>query len=131
VQLTQFLPGQCLIVACLPTTILSFVGEMILSVGSCMWHVCGILQNAQVLCWGTSLEMKQADLLREGDVRMVPMDPMVSVVGRRFHACGIKSLDHRVSCWGFSLKNTVPAPTDKWFLEIVVFRGFFSMLISC
>jgi serine/threonine protein kinase len=94
------------------------------------YHVCGILQNAQVFCWGTSLEMKQADLLGEGDVRMVPMDPMVSIVGGRFHACGIKSLDHRVSCWGFSLKNTVPTPTDKKFLEIVAGDYFTCGVVS-
>ncbi|KAJ1686125.1 hypothetical protein LUZ63_017515 [Rhynchospora breviuscula] len=94
------------------------------------YHVCGILQNAQVFCWGTSLEMKQPDLLGEGDVRMVPMDPMVSVVGGRFHACGIKSLDHRISCWGFALKNTVPTPTDKKFLEIVAGDYFTCGVVS-
>ncbi|KAJ3671503.1 hypothetical protein LUZ60_007582 [Juncus effusus] len=83
------------------------------------FHVCGILQNAQVFCWGTSLETKQTELLGDGDVKMVPMDSMISVVGGRFHACGIKSVDHTVSCWGFALKNTIPTPTDTKFLEIV------------
>ncbi|XP_010930213.1 serine/threonine-protein kinase-like protein CR4 [Elaeis guineensis] len=84
------------------------------------FHVCGILENSQVFCWGSSLEMQQSssDVLGQGDVNMVPMYPMVSVAGGRFHACGIKSLDHGVVCWGFKLQNSVPPPKEAKVYEI-------------
>ncbi|CAL9166388.1 unnamed protein product [Musa hybrid cultivar] len=84
------------------------------------FHVCGVLQNSQVFCWGRSLEMQQSssDILGQGDVNMVPMDPMVSVAGGRFHACGIKSLDRKVVCWGFKLQNSVPPPKDTRVYEL-------------
>ncbi|WOL14333.1 hypothetical protein Cni_G23113 [Canna indica] len=84
------------------------------------YHVCGILENAQVFCWGRSLEMQQysTDVLGQGDVNMVPMDPMVSVAGGRFHACGIKSIDRKVVCWGFKLQNSLPPPKDSRLYEI-------------
>ncbi|KAJ6842921.1 serine/threonine-protein kinase-like protein CR4 [Iris pallida] len=68
------------------------------------FHVCGVLENFQVFCWGRSLGMSR------GDVDLVPMDPMVSVVGGRFHACGIRSLDRGVVCWGLRLPNSVAPP---------------------
>ncbi|KAJ8458407.1 hypothetical protein OPV22_031333 [Ensete ventricosum] len=84
------------------------------------FHVCGVLQNSQVFCWGRNLEMQQSssDILGQGDVNMVPMDPMVSVAGGRFHACGIKSLDRKVVCWGFKLQNSVPPPKDSRVYEL-------------
>ncbi|CAL9768494.1 unnamed protein product [Musa acuminata subsp. burmannicoides] len=81
------------------------------------FHVCGILENSQVFCWGRSLETQQLSL-GHGDVKMVPMDPMVSVAGGRFHACGIKSLDHKAVCWGFMLQNSMPPPKDSRLYEI-------------
>ncbi|KAL5224254.1 hypothetical protein ABZP36_010893 [Zizania latifolia] len=83
------------------------------SIGAGGYHVCGVLENAQVFCWGRSLEMQQmstSSTIDEGDVNIVPMDAMVSVVGGRFHACGIRSLDHQVACWGFTLQNSTLAP---------------------
>ncbi|KAF0919598.1 hypothetical protein E2562_030019 [Oryza meyeriana var. granulata] len=83
------------------------------SIGAGGYHVCGVLENAQVFCWGRSLEMQQmstSSSIDEGDVNIVPMDAMVSVVGGRFHACGIRSLDHQVACWGFTLQNSTQAP---------------------
>ncbi|XP_020106457.1 serine/threonine-protein kinase-like protein CR4 [Ananas comosus] len=85
------------------------------------FHVCGVLENAQVICWGRSLEMRQTSssgILGQGDVNMVPMDPMVAVVGGRFHSCGIKSDDHHVVCWGFTLRNSVPPPKQTKVYEI-------------
>lgn len=70
------------------------------------FHVCGILENFQVFCWGRSVGVNR------DDVELVPMDPMVSVVGGRFHACGIKSVDRGVSCWGLRLPNSVPPPKE-------------------
>ncbi|PKA56266.1 Putative receptor protein kinase CRINKLY4 [Apostasia shenzhenica] len=75
------------------------------------YHVCGILENLRVYCWGRSLAM-------QGDVDLVPVDPMLSVVGGRFHACGIKSVDHEVVCWGFRLQNSVPPPKATKLYEI-------------
>ncbi|XP_074575530.1 serine/threonine-protein kinase-like protein CR4 [Curcuma longa] len=85
------------------------------------FHVCGILENSQVFCWGRSLATQQSssDILGQGDVNMVPMDPMVSVAGGRFHACGIKRMDHKVVCWGFKLQNSVPPPRDSRVYEIM------------
>ncbi|XP_052148894.1 serine/threonine-protein kinase-like protein CR4 [Oryza glaberrima] len=83
------------------------------SIGAGGYHVCGVLENAQVFCWGRSLEMQQMSTpssIDDGDVNIVPMDAMVSVVGGRFHACGIRSLDHQVACWGFTLQNSTLAP---------------------
>ncbi|XP_072950807.1 serine/threonine-protein kinase-like protein CR4 [Typha angustifolia] len=84
------------------------------------FHVCGTLENAQVFCWGKSLETRQSSsgILGQGNVNIVPMDPMVSVVGGRFHACGIKSVDHQVVCWGFTLRNSVPPPKQSKMYEI-------------
>ncbi|XP_074574675.1 serine/threonine-protein kinase-like protein CR4 [Curcuma longa] len=85
------------------------------------FHVCGILENSQVFCWGRSMATQQSssDILGQGDVTMVPMDPMISVAGGRFHACGIKRMDHEVVCWGFKLQNSVPPPRDSRVYELV------------
>lgn len=83
------------------------------SIGAGGYHVCGVLENAQVFCWGRSLEMQQvapSSAIGDGDVNVVPMDAMVAVVGGRFHACGIRSLDHQVACWGFTLHNSTSPP---------------------
>ncbi|KAK8447613.1 hypothetical protein SEVIR_8G106700v4 [Setaria viridis] len=83
------------------------------SIGAGGYHVCGVLENAQVFCWGRSLEMQQvapASAIGDGDVNIVPIDAMVSVVGGRFHACGIRSIDHQVACWGFALRNSTSPP---------------------
>ncbi|KAK1601814.1 hypothetical protein QYE76_048285 [Lolium multiflorum] len=92
------------------------------SIGAGGYHVCGVLENAQVFCWGRSLEMQQASpkgAIGAGDVSIVPMDAMVSVVGGRFHACGIRSLDHQVACWGFQLQNSTAAPKGLRLYAIV------------
>jgi hypothetical protein len=86
------------------------------SIGAGGYHVCGVLENARVLCWGRSLEMQQvapASAIGDGDVNIVPMDAMVSVVGGRFHACGIRSLDRQVACWGFALRNSTSSPKGQ------------------
>lgn len=75
------------------------------------YHVCGILENSRVFCWGKSLAV-------QGDVDLAPVDPMISVVGGRFHACGIKSVDHEVLCWGFWLQSSVPPPKNTKLYEI-------------
>ncbi|XP_022972100.1 serine/threonine-protein kinase-like protein ACR4 [Cucurbita maxima] len=69
------------------------------------YHVCGILEGAKAraFCWGRSLDI-------EGSADLVPIDPLDSVVGGKFHACGIKSMDRGVICWGFTVKPSTPAP---------------------
>ncbi|WRX21533.1 Protein kinase domain - like 10 [Theobroma cacao] len=80
------------------------------------YHVCGILEglNSRAFCWGRSLNLEEelsVAYSRPGNVDLPPKDPMLMVVGGRFHACGIKSYDHEVVCWGFIVKPSTPAPT--------------------
>lgn len=87
------------------------------------FHVCGILEGggSRVFCWGRSLSFKESsssNLGSGGDVDLAPVNSMVSVVGGRFHACGIKKSDHGVICWGFSLDSSKPAPNGVKFYEI-------------
>ncbi|MQL74872.1 hypothetical protein Taro_007212 [Colocasia esculenta] len=76
------------------------------------FHVCGVRKDYRVGCWGKSLSVERMspDGLGEGDVDLTPADPMVAVVGGRFHACGIKWVDRAVVCWGFRLTNSIPPP---------------------
>ncbi|KAL5998061.1 Serine/threonine-protein kinase-like protein cr4 [Asimina triloba] len=94
-------------------------------IGAGGFHVCGVLEGgaSRVLCWGRSLNLEESnvDFSSSGSggyVDLAPPDPMVSVVGGRFHACGIKSSDHGVICWGFRLKNSTPAPNGVKFYQI-------------
>ncbi|CAD6268436.1 unnamed protein product [Miscanthus lutarioriparius] len=51
------------------------------SIGAGGYLVCGVLENAQVFCWGRSLEMQQvapSSAIGDGDVNIVPMDAMVA-----------------------------------------------------
>ncbi|KAL2488380.1 Serine/threonine-protein kinase-like protein ACR4 [Forsythia ovata] len=81
------------------------------------FYVCGILERvAQVICWGRSLDFNSdisASLLDSGqhNVDLAPSNPMlsVSVVGRRFHAFGIKSYDHGMVCWGYHVERSAPS----------------------
>ncbi|CAL5347984.1 unnamed protein product [Camellia sinensis] len=86
------------------------------------YHVCGILEgdklNSRVFCWGRSLDLEEQisnRVVNSGqimiNVDLAPNDPMISVVGGRFHACGIKSYDHGVVCWGYSVKSSTPPPS--------------------
>ncbi|CAK8575819.1 unnamed protein product [Lathyrus sativus] len=88
------------------------------------FHVCGILEgvNSRTFCWGRSLNIEEqisvTHVSGEGNVDLAPIDPMVSVVGGRFHACGIKSYDHRVICWGFIIKPSTSVPSEVKLYEI-------------
>ncbi|ONK57836.1 uncharacterized protein A4U43_C09F4690 [Asparagus officinalis] len=70
------------------------------------FHVCGVLENLQVFCWGRSVGGNR------DDIELVPMDPMLSVVGGRFHACAIKRVGQEVVCWGLRLPNSLPPPRE-------------------
>ncbi|XWS22238.1 hypothetical protein CRYUN_Cryun29cG0017400 [Craigia yunnanensis] len=79
------------------------------------YYVCGILEglNSRAFCWGRSLNLEEelsVAYSRQGNVDLPPKDPMLTVVGGKFHACGIKSYDHEVVCWGFIVKPSTPAP---------------------
>ena len=85
------------------------------------YHVCGILEgvDSRVFCWGRSLDIEEEITISvsypgKGNVDMVPKDPMLSVVGGKFHACGITSSDRGIVCWGFVMeKSTLPPDNVK------------------
>ncbi|KZV41105.1 receptor protein kinase [Dorcoceras hygrometricum] len=90
------------------------------------FHVCGILEgvNSRVICWGRSLDLEEeisvGSVMDSGqlNVDLSPEDSMLSVVGGRFHACGIRGNDRRVVCWGYSVERSTPPPNGAKFYEI-------------
>ncbi|CDP10055.1 unnamed protein product [Coffea canephora] len=87
------------------------------------FHVCGILEgiNSRAICWGRSLDFDKEISLQYSanlNVDLAPTDPMLSVVGGRFHACGIKSYDHGVVCWGYHVETSTPPPSGIKLFEI-------------
>ncbi|KAK4401406.1 Serine/threonine-protein kinase-like protein ACR4 [Sesamum angolense] len=90
------------------------------------FHVCGILEgvDSRVACWGTSLdlelEISVGSLMHSGqlNVDLAPQDPMLSVVGGKFHACGIRSYDRVVICWGYTVEKSTPPPNGVKLYEI-------------
>ncbi|KAJ4844020.1 hypothetical protein Tsubulata_032726 [Turnera subulata] len=87
------------------------------------YHVCGILEgvNSRAFCWGRSLDLEEEISVaysNQGNVDLPPQDPMFSVVGGKFHACGIKSYDRGVVCWGYIVKSSTTAPTSIQVYEI-------------
>ncbi|CAL0322105.1 unnamed protein product [Lupinus luteus] len=100
-------------------------------------HVCGILEgvNAKTLCWGRDLNMEEEISLvhsgqGQGDIALVPNVSMLSVVGGKFHACGVKSYDHRVICWGCSLRGSTPPPSEIKVFEIAAGNYFTCGIIA-
>ncbi|XP_021907000.1 serine/threonine-protein kinase-like protein ACR4 [Carica papaya] len=93
------------------------------------YHVCGILEglNPRAFCWGRSLDLEEEISVAysdQGNVDLPPKDPMISVVGGKFHACGIKSYDGFVICWGFIVKPSTPAPSGIKVYEIAAGNYF-------
>ncbi|GMH08677.1 hypothetical protein Nepgr_010517 [Nepenthes gracilis] len=87
------------------------------------YHVCGIVEgvDSRVFCWGKSLDIEEeisAGYTGNGNVDLAPKDPMLTVVGGKFHACGIKIYDRGVVCWGFHLDKSTPAPDGIKVYEI-------------
>lgn len=89
------------------------------------FHVCGILEGviSRVFCWGRSLDLDEeipVAVVRPNEVNvdLAPNDPMLSVVGGRFHACGIKSYDRGVICWGYRVETSTPPPNGVRLYEI-------------
>ncbi|KAK4751272.1 hypothetical protein SAY87_004754 [Trapa incisa] len=93
------------------------------------YHVCGILQggSSRVFCWGKSLDLEEEismEYSSQGNVDFPPRDPMIWIVGGKFHACAIKAFDHSVICWGFMMKPSTPAPSNVRVLEIAAGNYF-------
>lgn len=93
------------------------------------YHVCGILEgiNSRAFCWGRSLDIEEeisVDKADQGNVDLPPNVPMLSVVGGKFHACGIKSSDRGVICWGFIIKSSTRAPSGIKVYEIAAGNYF-------
>ncbi|CAL1404686.1 unnamed protein product [Linum trigynum] len=99
------------------------------------YHVCGILEgvDSTPFCWGKSLDlegemamemMEMKSSSGEVNVDLAPKEPMVSVVGGKFHACGIKSYDRGVICWGFVVKRSTPPPSGIKVYEIAAGNYF-------
>ncbi|XP_059310527.1 serine/threonine-protein kinase-like protein ACR4 isoform X2 [Lycium ferocissimum] len=88
------------------------------------YHVCGILEgvSSRVYCWGSSLNLEQefsAAHSAQLNVELVaPRDPILSVVSGKFHACGIRSYDRGVVCWGYSVEKSTPPPSGVTLYEI-------------
>ncbi|XP_031095817.1 serine/threonine-protein kinase-like protein ACR4 isoform X1 [Ipomoea triloba] len=88
------------------------------------YHVCGILEgtDSRVFCWGRSLDLQEAAISVSQSARLnialAPRDPMLSVVGGRFHACGIRSLDRGIVCWGYRVEKSTPPPSGVKLYEI-------------
>ncbi|GLT53267.1 hypothetical protein SLA2020_265500 [Shorea laevis] len=94
------------------------------------YHVCGILEgiNSTAFCWGRSLDIEEEisvdKAAEQGNVDLAPNVPMLSVVGGKFHACGIKSSDRGVVCWGFIMKQSTRAPSGIKVYEIAAGNYF-------
>ncbi|KAG8364400.1 hypothetical protein BUALT_Bualt19G0124900 [Buddleja alternifolia] len=90
------------------------------------YHVCGILEgvSSRVVCWGRSLDLHEeidiGSVLYNGQlsVDLAPEDAMISVVGAKFHACGIRSYDRRVVCWGYRVERSTSPPSGVKLYQI-------------
>ncbi|VFQ72451.1 unnamed protein product [Cuscuta campestris] len=80
------------------------------------YHVCGILDgsDSRVVCWGRSLDLREAITVS----RLEPRQPLLTVVGGRFHACGIRRVDRGIVCWGYRVEKSTPPPGGVKLYEI-------------
>ncbi|CAA0807755.1 Serine/threonine-protein kinase-like protein ACR4 [Striga hermonthica] len=92
------------------------------------FHVCGILEgvHSRVICWGKSLDLENEisvsgsprPFFGQLNVDSAPDFPILSVVGGKFHACGIKSADRSIVCWGYTVEKSTPPPAGVSLYEI-------------
>ncbi|KAK7261615.1 hypothetical protein RIF29_27930 [Crotalaria pallida] len=110
------------------------------------YYVCGILEgvDARTHCYGRTLSSEEEISLvhsgkgqaqgqgqgQGGGIDLVPNVSMLSVVGGKFHACGIKSYDHGMICWGFSLKGSTLPPSDIKVFEIAAGNYFTCAILA-
>ncbi|XP_057546913.1 serine/threonine-protein kinase-like protein ACR4 [Amaranthus tricolor] len=81
------------------------------------YHVCGIVEGVQsrAYCWGKSLNNNEeisVGFSGQGNVDIPPKVSFLSIVGGKFHACGIRDSDRGVVCWGSFIDRSIPAPGD-------------------
>ncbi|XP_021752211.1 serine/threonine-protein kinase-like protein ACR4 [Chenopodium quinoa] len=79
------------------------------------YHVCGILEgvDSRASCWGSSGNIEEeiaAGYSGNGNVNIPPKDSMLSIIGGKFQACGIRGLDRGVVCWGFIMRQATKPP---------------------
>ncbi|KAI3503992.1 hypothetical protein L1887_32536 [Cichorium endivia] len=60
----------------------------------------------------------RGELAGQVSVDLTPSDAMLSVVGGRFHACGIISYNRTVVCWGFRVARSTEPPKGVRVYEI-------------
>ncbi|KAL9248691.1 Serine/threonine-protein kinase-like protein [Drosera capensis] len=86
------------------------------------YHACGIFEgvDAKVFCWGSlnTEEELTSGYTGNGNVDSPPRDPMLTVVGGKFHACGIKGYDRGLTCWGVWMEQSTPPPVGRKFYGI-------------
>ncbi|XAR48708.1 Non-specific serine/threonine protein kinase [Bertholletia excelsa] len=89
------------------------------------FHVCGLIEsvNSRAFCWGRSLDLEEEIEISVTNsdgvsIDLPPKDPLISVVGGRFHACGIRSFDRGVVCWGYEVEKSTPPPNGLKLYEI-------------
>ncbi|KAL9250709.1 Serine/threonine-protein kinase-like protein [Drosera capensis] len=91
-------------------------------IGAGGYHACGIVEgvDAKVFCWGSlnTEEELTSGYTGNGNVDSPPGDPMLTVVGGKFHACGIKSYDRGLTCWGVWMEQSTPPPVGRKFYGI-------------
>ncbi|KAF3790121.1 putative receptor protein kinase [Nymphaea thermarum] len=95
------------------------------------FHVCG-RSSSRVFCWGKSLTLGegQDESSWGGNVDLAPDFPFISVVGGKFHACGIRAYDHGVVCWGYRLENSTIVPENTRATAIAAGDYFTCSIVS-
>ncbi|KAG2258458.1 hypothetical protein Bca52824_077752 [Brassica carinata] len=94
------------------------------------YHVCGILDglNSRVLCWGKSLEFEEEisgnSTGSDKILDLPPKEPLSTVVGGKFYACGIKRYDHSAVCWGFFVNKSTTPPRGMGFYDLAAGNYF-------
>jgi len=82
-------------------------------VSTCGWHVCGVLSDNTVTCWGAG---------RSGDLSLSsknrgqadsPAGSFVSVSSAESHVCGVKT-DGAVTCWGATAEAAAKPPAGTF-----------------
>ncbi|KAJ7547300.1 hypothetical protein O6H91_08G079200 [Diphasiastrum complanatum] len=83
-----------------------------ISISAGGYHVCGVLRDSteEIYCWGRAL-----------DSRLISLKGVVSssLVGGKFHECGLQVDNHTPVCWGLSLPTATSVPKNLSFIYLV------------